>query len=53
MATQPTQSVVDTSALGARRKARTHPKGRPVDPRAADEIRALLGDGPIWSDMIL
>ena len=40
-------AVIDTSALGRKRGVRGHPKGRPLDPRAVEEIRALLGDAPI------
>ena len=40
------ESVVDLSALGGRRKARGHPKGRPLDPQAQAEIGALLGHCP-------
>ena len=35
----------DKPGSGRRRPART-PKGRQVDPRALDEVRALLGDRP-------
>ena len=37
-------TVVDTSRL--RKGIRNRPKGRQVDPRAADDIAALLGDAP-------
>ena len=54
MATHPKQqAVVDTSALGPRRKARPYPKGRPIDPHAAEEIRALLGDSPRRRDLLV
>ena len=46
-------SVVDTSALGRKRGVRGHPKGRPVDPRAVEEIRALLGDAPRQRDLLI
>jgi len=47
------ESVVDTSALGARRKAPAHPKGRPLDLRAAEEITKLLGDAPRRRDLLV
>ncbi|HXX82599.1 MAG TPA: NAD(P)H-dependent oxidoreductase subunit E [Casimicrobiaceae bacterium] len=47
------ESVVDTSALGVRRKASAHPKGRPLDPRAADEIAKLLGEAPRRRDLLV
>ena len=36
-----------------RRRARSTPKGRQVDPAARDEIRALLGDGPRQRDHLI
>lgn len=54
MAAQPTrETVIDTSALGARRKAPAHPKGRPLDPRAADAIAKLLGAAPRRRDLLV
>jgi formate dehydrogenase len=47
------QSVVDTSALGAKRAARGHPKGRPLDAQAVAEVRALLGDAPRRRDLLI
>ena len=47
------ESVVDLSALGGKRKARGHPKGRPLDPHAQAEIRALLGDAPRQRDLLI
>ncbi|TMH30375.1 MAG: NADH-quinone oxidoreductase subunit F [Betaproteobacteria bacterium] len=47
------EKLVDISGLGGRRKARAHPKGRPVDPRASEEIRALLGDAPRRRDLLI
>jgi NADH:ubiquinone oxidoreductase subunit F (NADH-binding)/NADH:ubiquinone oxidoreductase subunit E len=46
-------SIVDTSALGRKRGVRGHPKGRPVDPRALIEIRALLGRSPRRRDLLI
>src|SRR5947209_7197922 len=36
-----------------RRRAVPHPKGRVVDPRALDEVRALLGDRPRRRDLLI
>jgi len=44
-------SVVDTSRL--RKGIRNRPKGRQVDPRAADDIAALLGDAPRERDHLI
>src|SRR6202048_3013964 len=46
-------SVVDTSALGRKRGVRGHPKGRPLDPQAVAEVRALLGDSPRQRDLLI
>ena len=46
-------SIIDTSALGRKRRVRGHPKGRPIDPRAVAEIRALLGDSPRQRDLLI
>ncbi len=45
--------VVDTSALGGRRKSRSHAKGRPIEPQARAEIAALLGDAPRRRDLLI
>jgi formate dehydrogenase len=45
------QAVVDTSRL--RERIRPRPKGRQVDPRAAAEIAALLGDAPPARDHLI
>jgi formate dehydrogenase len=47
------QSVVDISGLDRKRNARAHPKGRPVEPQALAEIRALLGDAPRRRDLLI
>ncbi len=47
------ESVVDISALGGGRKARGHPKGRPLEPQAQAEIRALLGAAPPRRDLLI
>jgi NADH:ubiquinone oxidoreductase subunit F (NADH-binding)/NADH:ubiquinone oxidoreductase subunit E len=36
-----------------RRQAVSHPKGRVVEPRALDEVRALLGDRPRRRDLLI
>src|SRR5438552_1565593 len=46
-------SVVDTSAIVRKRGVRGHPKGRPVDPQALIEIRALLGSSPRQRDLLI
>jgi NADH:ubiquinone oxidoreductase subunit F (NADH-binding)/NADH:ubiquinone oxidoreductase subunit E len=46
-------SIVDTSALGRKRGVRGHPKGRPLDPQAVTEIRALLGRSPRRRDLLI
>jgi formate dehydrogenase len=47
------QSVVDISGLDRKRRARAHPKGRPVEPQALAEIRALLGEAPRRHDLLI
>ena len=44
-------AVVDTSRL--RKGPRNRPKGRQVEPRAAEEIAALLGDAPRQRDYLI
>jgi formate dehydrogenase beta subunit len=38
---------------GNRRRTRRHPKGRPVDTKALEEVRALLADAPRDADMLI
>jgi len=45
--------AVDISRLGSRRGVRGKPKGRGVDPKARDEVRALLGDAPRRRDLLI
>src|SRR5205085_3334022 len=47
--------VMPAAANGAGRKRRPPktPKGRQVDPRALDEVRALLGDAPRRRDLLI
>ncbi|MEO8739928.1 MAG: NAD(P)H-dependent oxidoreductase subunit E [Casimicrobiaceae bacterium] len=47
------EAIIDTSALGKKRGARGHPKGRPRDPAAVAEIRALLGSAPRRRDLLI
>src|SRR5689334_6313439 len=47
------QSVVDISGLDRKRRARAHPKGRPVEPQALADIRALLGEAPRRRDLLI
>src|SRR6476659_5374562 len=45
--------AVDISRLGGRGKVRGRPKGRAVDPKALDDVRALLGDAPRRRDLLI
>ena len=38
---------------GKRGKVRSKPKGRAVDPKALEEVRALLGDAPRRRDLLI
>lgn len=49
----PAESIVDTTRLGRKRAARSVPKGRQVDARALEEVRALLGDAPRRRDLLV
>ena len=49
----PAPTVIDTSNLRSGRKARGQLKGRTVDPRAQDEVRALLGAAPRRRDLLI
>src|SRR5215207_774418 len=40
-------------AAGAKRKKRSTPKGRMVDPQALAEVRQLLGDDPRRADLLI
>jgi NADH:ubiquinone oxidoreductase subunit F (NADH-binding)/NADH:ubiquinone oxidoreductase subunit E len=52
MAVIPAQAI-DTTGLSGPRRARGQMKGRPVDPQAQAEIRALLGDAPRRRDLLV
>ena len=42
-----------SAKAGKRGKVRSKPKGRAVDPKALDEVRALLGDAPRRRDLLI
>ena len=42
-----------SDANRGKRKGRATPKGRVVDPKALDEVRALLGDDPRRADLLI
>ncbi|HET7764344.1 MAG TPA: NAD(P)H-dependent oxidoreductase subunit E [Burkholderiales bacterium] len=44
---------VTTQAKGKRARVRGTPKGRQVDPKARDEVRALLNDDPRRRDLLI
>jgi formate dehydrogenase len=47
------QSTIDTSKLRPLRAVRGRLKGRALDPRAHEEVRALLGDAPRRRDLLI
>ena len=47
------ESAIDTTRLGRGRAAKSAPKGRQVEPRALEEVRALLGDAPRRRDLLI
>jgi NADH:ubiquinone oxidoreductase subunit F (NADH-binding)/NADH:ubiquinone oxidoreductase subunit E len=47
------ESVIDTSRLVGKRRARGTPKGRQVDAKALADVRALLGDAPRRRDLLI
>ncbi len=50
----PTTTVIPIAEVGrAKRKVRAAPKGRAVDPKALEEVRALLGDAPRRRDLLI
>jgi len=57
MAANPEATRVDVTRLrhpgAGGRRARPTPKGRQVDPRALEEVRALLGDRPRRRDLLI
>src|SRR6188474_845001 len=42
-----------SAKAGKRGKVRSKPKGRAVDPKALEEVRALLGDAPRRRDLLI
>jgi formate dehydrogenase len=46
-------TVIPIADASRMRKARATPKGRAVDPKAAEEIRALLKDEPRRRDLLI
>jgi formate dehydrogenase len=47
------KSAVKNKRGGKRGRVRSTPKGRAVDPKARDEVRALLGDAPRRRDLLI
>jgi len=45
--------AVKTQSKGKRSRVRGTPKGRVVDPKAREEVRALLGDAPRRRDLLI
>src|SRR6476646_7546822 len=45
--------TVQTPAKGKRSRVRATPKGRAVDPKAREEVRAMLGDAPRRRDLLI
>src|SRR5436305_471770 len=45
--------ISGTNGAGRKRRPPKTPKGRQVDPRALDEVRALLGDAPRRRDLLI
>ncbi|PLX39182.1 MAG: NADH-quinone oxidoreductase subunit F [Hyphomicrobiales bacterium] len=46
-------STLSKPADGARKKPRRHPKGRPLDPAAFEEVSSLLSDMPLRRDLLI
>src|SRR5262249_47789956 len=44
---------IQTPSKGTRSRVRGTPKGRAVDPKARDDVRALLGDAPRHRDLLI
>src|SRR5215831_18777199 len=45
--------TVETPSKGKRSRVRSTPKGRAVDPKAREEVRALLGNAPRRRDLLI
>ena len=50
---QPPKPAGKSAKGGKRGKVRSTPKGRAVDPKALEEVRALLGDAPRRRDLLI
>ena len=46
-------SAVQTPVKGRRSRVRGKPKGRAVDPKAREDVKALLGDAPRRRDLLI
>src|SRR5919108_3777766 len=46
-------AVVQTPVRGKRSRVKSTPKGRAVDPKAREEVRALLGNEPRRRDLLI
>ncbi len=46
-------TAVDAAVKGKRSRVRGTPKGRAVDPKAREDVRALLGDAPRRRDLLI
>jgi NADH:ubiquinone oxidoreductase subunit F (NADH-binding)/NADH:ubiquinone oxidoreductase subunit E len=46
-------SDITAKPRGKRGRVRATPKGRPVEPAAREEVRALLGDAPLRRDLLI
>ena len=46
-------STVELPVRGKRSRVRGKPKGRAVDPKAREEVRALLGNEPRRRDLLI
>jgi NADH:ubiquinone oxidoreductase subunit F (NADH-binding)/NADH:ubiquinone oxidoreductase subunit E len=53
MSDTPQSMPASDEVRGQRARARGTPKGRQVDPRAREEVRALLGDAPRRRDLLI
>ena len=49
----PAAAPVVQNPAGKRSRVRSTPRGRRVDPKAQEEVRALLGDGPRRPDLLI
>jgi len=47
------KTIIDTTALGTRRRARGQMKGRTLDPQALADVQGLLGGSPRQRDLLI